>query len=228
MAAANSWRTNGSTRLNDHGEAKLNADGLSESMATNVLGPYVFTKTFLPLLKKTAAEPGSDVRIINVGTNGHMFVHDPKYSTKEDWNQTFSHRMLPSNSRYIYSKMGFHLWSNGLASRLGEERDNKIIVLITHPGPIFSDGVQSALSTLPFSSLWIYLISLVFPLPEVAALGTVFAATSPEVRERPEKYHGAYIKPPAVIGEQNAVALERGRQDEMWRFMSLYLDELRI
>ena len=30
------------------------------------IGPYIFTKTLLPLLKKTAQEPNSDVRIVNV------------------------------------------------------------------------------------------------------------------------------------------------------------------
>jgi len=30
------------------------------------ISPYLFTKTLLPVLKKTALEPGSDVRIVNV------------------------------------------------------------------------------------------------------------------------------------------------------------------
>lgn len=30
------------------------------------LGPFIYTNALLPLLKKTAAEPGSDVRIVNV------------------------------------------------------------------------------------------------------------------------------------------------------------------
>ena len=30
------------------------------------ISPYLFTKTLLPVMKKTALEPGSDVRIVNV------------------------------------------------------------------------------------------------------------------------------------------------------------------
>jgi hypothetical protein len=30
------------------------------------ISPFLFTKTLLPLMKKTALEPGSDVRIVNV------------------------------------------------------------------------------------------------------------------------------------------------------------------
>jgi hypothetical protein len=30
------------------------------------ISPFLFTKTLLPVMKKTALEPGSDVRIVNV------------------------------------------------------------------------------------------------------------------------------------------------------------------
>ena len=30
------------------------------------MSPFLFTKTLLPVMKKTALEPGSDVRIVNV------------------------------------------------------------------------------------------------------------------------------------------------------------------
>ena len=30
------------------------------------ISPFLFTKTLLPLMKKAASEPGSDVRIVNV------------------------------------------------------------------------------------------------------------------------------------------------------------------
>lgn len=62
----------------------MNADGIGESMAIksvflstllasaalltlspSYLGPYVFTRTLLPLLESTASLPGADVRIIN-------------------------------------------------------------------------------------------------------------------------------------------------------------------
>ncbi|PBK58377.1 hypothetical protein ARMSODRAFT_135075 [Armillaria solidipes] len=40
----------------------LNADGIGESMAISSLGPYIFTKTLLPLLESTASLDGADVR----------------------------------------------------------------------------------------------------------------------------------------------------------------------
>jgi hypothetical protein len=64
--------------------------------------------------------------------------------------------------------------------------------------------------------------------PEVAAYSSIFAAASSEVNDHPEKYHGSYIKPPNVIGEQSSDALDPARQDEFWRFMTDYLTRLGI
>lgn len=36
------------------------------TMVISYFSTFVFTETLLPLLKKSAAEPGSDVRIVNV------------------------------------------------------------------------------------------------------------------------------------------------------------------
>lgn len=55
--------------------------------------------------------------------------------------------------------------------------------------------------------------------PDVAAYSTVFAAASSEVRDHPDKYHGAYIVPPDVIGDQSRVAMDLERQVVVWRFL---------
>jgi hypothetical protein len=64
--------------------------------------------------------------------------------------------------------------------------------------------------------------------PEVAAYSSIFAAAASEVNVHPEKYHGSYIKPSNVIGEQSPVASDPVRQDEVWRFMTDYLERLSI
>ena len=71
---------------------ELNSDGIVDTMAVQVaestralLGTYwfipiqyfghvIFTNCLLPLLKKTAAEPGSDVRIVVVGVLSFWLV----------------------------------------------------------------------------------------------------------------------------------------------------------
>ncbi|SJK99756.1 uncharacterized protein ARMOST_03067 [Armillaria ostoyae] len=78
----------------------LNADGIGESMAINYLGPYIFTKTLLPLLESTASLDGADVRIINVGSNGYRYAKYLEYGSKEAWNHPFKWYYLPSLQRY--------------------------------------------------------------------------------------------------------------------------------
>ncbi|KAF7357507.1 NAD(P)-binding protein [Mycena sanguinolenta] len=58
---------NNAALITDLGNPQLNADGIQDSMAINYLGPYVFTKTLLPLLETTASN-GKDVRIVNDAT----------------------------------------------------------------------------------------------------------------------------------------------------------------
>ncbi|KAG8953370.1 hypothetical protein FRC03_011790 [Tulasnella sp. 419] len=49
----------------------LNEEGIVNVLATNHFGPFTFTMTILPLLRATAAEEGSDVRIINVSSGAY-------------------------------------------------------------------------------------------------------------------------------------------------------------
>lgn len=51
-------------------ERYLTSEGLVSTLATNHFGPFTFTMTLLPLLKKTASMSESDVRIVNVSTHG--------------------------------------------------------------------------------------------------------------------------------------------------------------
>ncbi|PBL04032.1 NAD(P)-binding protein [Armillaria gallica] len=129
----------------------LNADDIEESMAINYLGPYIFTKTLLPLLESTASLDGADVRIINVESDGYRYAKYLEYGSKEAWNHLFKWYLLPSLQRYVYSKLALHLWTNHLGRRLSERRSN-VLVIITQPGIILSDGAIRPLYSLPYPS----------------------------------------------------------------------------
>ncbi|KAK1982075.1 hypothetical protein LZ30DRAFT_718389 [Colletotrichum cereale] len=56
------------------GPAGLSADGYEVQFATNHLGHAMLVRALLPVLRRTAALPGSDVRVVNltsVGYQGH-------------------------------------------------------------------------------------------------------------------------------------------------------------
>ncbi|KAK0495171.1 NAD-P-binding protein [Armillaria luteobubalina] len=196
-------------------KVQMNADGIGKSMATNYLGPYVFTRTLLPLLESTASLPGADVRIINVGSDGHSRVKYLEYGSKEAWNHPFKWFLLPSLERYKYSKLAVHLWSNDLARCLSEEQ-SKVMVLITHPGAILSDGAIRSLNSLPYPPFWIWSLGFFLHPQTRGAYTSVFAACMS--RDNPNISHGAYIFPPNVAISQAPAALDENRQRQLAEF----------
>ncbi|KAK0434361.1 hypothetical protein EV421DRAFT_1909477 [Armillaria borealis] len=178
----------------------LNPDGIWESMAVSYLGPYIFTKTLLPLPESTASLDGA-----NVGSNGYCYAKYLEYGSKEAWNYPFKCYLLPSLQRYEYSKLALHLWTNNLARRLSEKRSK--FVVITHPGIIPSDGAIRPLYSLPYPPSWIWLVGLVMH-PQTTA--SVFAACAP--RDNPEIFQGGHIYPPSIVVPQARAALDEDRQ----------------
>ncbi|KAF7357511.1 NAD(P)-binding protein [Mycena sanguinolenta] len=215
---------NNAALITDLGNPQLNADGIQDNMAINYLGPYVFTKTLLPLLEATASD-GKDVRIVNVGSDGHKYVKFLEYGSKEAWNYKLRWSLLPTLERYKYSKLAVHLWTNYLAKRLTEKK-SPITVLIVHPGAILSDGAIRSLKTLPFPRFWIFLMGLMMHPQTLGAHTSVFAACS--TKDSPHIFHGAYICPPNVSTKQDPKALDENKQTELAEFTENLLEELGI
>ncbi|KIJ22574.1 hypothetical protein M422DRAFT_197009 [Sphaerobolus stellatus SS14] len=188
------------------------------------LGPYVFTKTLLPLLESTA-KTGEDVRIVNVGSSGHKDATYLDYGSKEAWNHKFRFSLVPTVSRYVYSKLAFHLWTNNLAKRLTAE-NSKVMVLLVHPGGILSDGSVRSLKTLPFPKFWIWFAGTMMHPQEQGAFTSVFAACAP--RDNEEISHGVYICPPNVASSQDPKAMDEGRQKQLYEFTEALLRQLEV
>lgn len=55
----------------------LSADGYEKHFATNHLGHAMITQQLLPVLLKTAEQPGSDVRVVNLTSLGWQ-IHSKK------------------------------------------------------------------------------------------------------------------------------------------------------
>ncbi|KAG7444866.1 NAD(P)-binding protein [Guyanagaster necrorhizus] len=216
---------NNAALITDLGKLQENSDGILESMAVNYLGPYIFTRTLLQLLESTTLLDGADVRIINVGSSGHSFVKYLEYGSKDAWNHPFKWYLIPNFERYKYSKLAMHLWTNDLARRLSEQQ-SKVMVLITQPGAILSDGVIHSLSRLPYPPLWIWLAGLVMHPQTLGAYTSVFAACAP--RDNPEISQGAYIYPPNVAVAQAPAALDEVRQRQLAEFTEEFLQSIGV
>lgn len=111
----------------------LTVDGLEANFATNVLGPFLLTKSLLPVLKRT---PHS--RIINVSSGG-------MYTAELDVND-FQFERKPFNNLAAYAQakraqvMLTEMWAGLL-------KNDDIVVNAMHPGWVDTPIVQAGLPT---------------------------------------------------------------------------------
>merc|ERR1712223_1586670 len=116
------------------GEGKGTEDGLELHMQVNHLGHFLLTLLLEESLQKAAREPNSDVRIVNVSSDGHKFtmkkgldIDDPNFGLAS-WSYTgyFAYHRL-----YGQSKLSQIYFSRELAARY----DN-ITAYSLHPGAV--------------------------------------------------------------------------------------------
>jgi NAD(P)-dependent dehydrogenase (short-subunit alcohol dehydrogenase family) len=106
----------------------VSEDGYEIQFATNHMGHALLTRLLLPLMQRTASQPSSDVRIVNVSSAGHMMVTGPgihfeKLKTSID---SFNPMML-----YGQTKLANILHARELARRYPD-----ILSTSIHPGRV--------------------------------------------------------------------------------------------
>jgi hypothetical protein len=99
----------------------------TDTIPLSHISPFVFTQTLLPLLKKTASEPNSDVRIIIVrvgiylqskflissaqlSSHAHRLISEEQghFRNMDDINQDFSKTLIPKLTSYGESVVFFN------------------------------------------------------------------------------------------------------------------------
>ena len=103
-------------------------------MGYSHISPFLFTRTLLPVMEKTASEPGSDVRIVNVRATlggvrasvndktqvssvAHRWVPNPRYDSLEAFNNDFTSTWRPKLN--VYGKWQFYPRGKSLTEPLG-------------------------------------------------------------------------------------------------------------
>ncbi|KAI4283793.1 MAG: hypothetical protein L6R38_001909 [Xanthoria sp. 2 TBL-2021] len=105
-------------------------DGYESQFGTNHMGHALFTKLLMPILLKTAEVEGSDVRIVNLSSEGHNLAPRPQ-------GILFDEAKLKKQgpwARYGQSKLANILFTKELASRYPS-----ITSVAIHPGVILTD-----------------------------------------------------------------------------------------
>ncbi|KAH7258850.1 uncharacterized protein BKA55DRAFT_723558 [Fusarium redolens] len=187
------------------------ADGFEMTMAVNHVGHWTLTYCLLPLLKATAAQEKSDVRVVTVSSSGEAYSSPTNHFTSpKDLDDPcaspgWENSCLGQAMRYGTTKLANVLFASELQRRMDED-DANIISLSLNPGTVRTDG---AADVMPFMVR--PLVYLLFTAPERGADTSLFAATAKDVKENSEQWKGRYLDGPGKIKEpslraRNAVA----------------------
>ncbi|KIO32210.1 hypothetical protein M407DRAFT_66909 [Tulasnella calospora MUT 4182] len=185
-------------------------------IARSHVGPFIFTTKLLPLLKETAAEADSDVRIVNVASSGHATTMKNDWKNG-DWNWK-SVGFQQDIEAYGSSKLANMLTCKELQRRLDEE-GVPIVSTMLHPGTVYADGGAASFRNVPFigslvvAPIMKYIVCLT---PEQGAHTSLFAATSPMVKEQKDLYAGAYLVPFGTITKPSAECEDLQAAKDCW------------
>jgi NAD(P)-dependent dehydrogenase (short-subunit alcohol dehydrogenase family) len=187
-------------------ENSLSADGYEIQFATNYLGPALLTKLLLPTLAKTAALPGSDVRIVNVSSTLYDWapktgIPYSKLKTKQDG--------VDMMLLYGESKLAQIYHAQVLAKRY-----SNITSVSLHPGIVRTDIVNpNAKKTNPYLH-WIFSVPGKLVSVDVATgtLNQLWAS----VADRKQIKNGAFYTPLGKEIAGNAFIDNPKAANELW------------
>lgn len=169
------------------GPPGLTKDGYEIQFGTNHVGHALLTKLLLPALERTADEPDSDVRIINVSSAGEKFA--PRGGLVLDDVKTPMESYL-TFTRYGQSKLANILFTKELAKRYPAIKSIAI-----HPGSVNTELKRGIKQSLPWISYPLdFLAGLFINDAKTGALNQLWAATSKEAKT------GTYYFP---VGKEN-------------------------
>ncbi|PSN65952.1 NAD(P)-binding protein [Corynespora cassiicola Philippines] len=199
----------------------LSKDGYEIQFATNHLGHAMLTRELLPILVRTAEEPGSDVRIINLSSDAHTGHEKIGISFAElDAGSTMSRWIAGPWIRYAQSKLANVLFAKELARRYPN-----ITTVSLHPG-VVKTGLTTGVSL--FNKMIVYLIIYLgrvqFLEPEQGALNQLWCAAG---TKKESLVNGAYYVP---IGEDydhtlDATARDAGLAKKLWEWTEGVLEK---
>ncbi|KAK0106789.1 hypothetical protein ONS95_003514 [Cadophora gregata] len=183
------------------------AEGYEIQFGTNHIGHALLTKLLLPTLVKTAAAPGSDVRVISLSSVGHLYapwsgLSFPDLKTDMRGSTTWC--------RYAQSKLANILFARGLQKRVGEKGIKAVAV---HPGVVDTELYRSTFSGYgPLGRLLDKGKRFVYTGVEKGALNQLWAGVGKDVEG------GEYYTPVGVSGQGSKWSVDEGLADALWEW----------
>ena len=225
-AAIGMYRTDIPTSTSDKSHA------IDRHFAVNNVGQAILTQGLLPIIKKTAKQTG-DARIVVMASNLHFSAPaETKFASIDELNTD-----LGPTLQYNRSKLGNVLYAKKLARIMeGEGLAGKIFVNSIHPGVVktsqqagavetygekikntLGDGIVGQAATAGLEGMNLTARALLMKDSPEGALSALFAATSPDVKEK--GITGEYIVPNGTVQQADKRALDPGFQDRYYELV---------
>jgi NAD(P)-dependent dehydrogenase (short-subunit alcohol dehydrogenase family) len=188
----------------------VSKDGYEIQFATNHLGHALLIKLLLPCMLNTAAQPGSDVRIISLTSTAHKSVPNNgiDFDTLKTDQASLGPFFKPSKwMRYGQSKLANVLYPQELARRYPSIKSVSV-----HPGFIRTElhatenFADRCLKNFLSGGHWIAV--------EEGPYTQTWAATTPEDNLE----NGAYYEPIGIKAKPGAQAKDRGLAEKLWEW----------
>lgn len=225
-AAIGMYKTDVPTSTSDKTHA------IDRHFACNNVGHAILTQGLLPMIKETAKKTG-DGRIVIMASNLHFSAPSSvEFKSVDELNTD-----LGPTLQYNRSKMGNVLYAKKLARIFKSEGiDDKLFVNSIHPGVVktaqqsgvletygdkvkevvgdgaIANAANSVMETMNYAARAVMMKDS----PE-GALSALYAATSPEVKEK--GLNGEYIVPNGTVQEADKRALEEAFQDRYYNLV---------
>jgi len=210
------------------GPFHLTDDGITNVMVINHVSPFILTDTVLPLMKRTAADTTSDVRIINLSSSMHAQVKPTTFAGKESLAKDYGPSAIKAMDTYSYTKLASVLHAKGLQKRLDAEKSN-ITCISIHPGVVQTQTSTGVMGSVPFLGPFLkrVVVPLAFGSWDAGGKAVAFAAASNDVAARRSKYKGAYLSVSAIT-EPSKQAQDPKLQEELWETTEKAVQEMQL
>ena len=192
----------------------LTKEGFEIQFGTNHVGHALLTKLLMPLLLKTAAQPGSDVRIINVSSGAHGIAPTGGFLPET---VTTDMSKYHTYTRYGQSKMANIYFSRALAAKYPT-----ITSVAIHPGRVATpllDGYMEKTTAMGLFQKTYDLFSKITV--DKGAVNQLWAAVGNKERVR----SGVYYVP---VGKEagNGASKAAGKPEQLWEWQEKEFERL--
>ncbi|KAI0889388.1 NAD(P)-binding protein [Annulohypoxylon maeteangense] len=185
----------------------LTKDGYEVQFGTNHIGHALMIRKLLPLLEKTAALPGADVRIISLASVGFVMAPRQDGIVFDELRTTQDYWILGPWQRYGQSKLANILYARELARRYPS-----ITTVAIHPGTTPTNLI-SGLSLKNKSVVWLGTMGQSQTL-EQGPWNQVWAVGAP----KDKIVSGNFYEPVGINSEDqlNSHALNQNLAEKLW------------